>query len=205
MVPVIHAKYQYREKSRNLRSNVVRILRFLIRLQSFARARKRDPENLLFSFHGRFIIRSGISSLSLPLSLSPSLSLSLSLSLKKLTAMKNVDTTKATFTRRDSTRVEIQPGTHVNAVARLHGNPGRNFNPGQEARVEKGGKCMYTVKTGLKRFIVYFCMVLFQKIIPVVGKQLIEFFALDSNPPLVNTRQISTRLSCKHSLTFRKV
>ena len=42
----------------------------------------------------------------------------------------------------------------------------------------------------------------------MVGKRLVEFFALDSNPPLVNTREISTqpelvstRLSCKHSLS----
>ena len=37
----------------------------------------------------------------------------------------------------------------------------------------------------------------------MVGKGLVEFFALDSNPSLANTRQISTRLSCKHSLKGR--
>ena len=36
-----------------------------------------------------------------------------------------------------------------------------------------------------------------QKNIRVVGKRLVEFSALDSYPPLVNTRQIPTRLSCK--------
>ena len=35
----------------------------------------------------------------------------------------------------------------------------------------------------------------------MVGKRLVQFFGLDSNPPaLVNTPQISTRLSCIHSL-----
>ena len=35
---------------------------------------------------------------------------------------------------------------------------------------------------------------LFEKIVRVVGKRLVEFFALDSNPPLVNTQQISARV-----------
>ena len=48
------------------------------------------------------------------------------------------------------------------------------------------------------------CMILFQKIIRVVGKWLVEFSALDSNPPLVNTQQISTRLLCKRSLNAKR-
>ena len=38
--------------------------------------------------------------------------------------------------------------------------------------------------------------------VQVVGTRLVEFFALDSNSPLVNTRQISNQLSCKHSLSI---
>ena len=46
------------------------------------------------------------------------------------------------------------------------------------------------------------CRILFKNLW-VVGKQLVEFFALDSNLPLVNAQQISIRveLSCKHSHT----
>ena len=44
--------------------------------------------------------------------------------------------------------------------------------------------------------------------VTLVRKQLVEFSPLDSNLPLVNTREISTRLSCKHSLRkqyFKKI
>ena len=47
------------------------------------------------------------------------------------------------------------------------------------------------------------CGIPFQKNIRVVGKRLVKFFALNSNPPLANTRQISTWLSSKHSLNVR--
>ena len=72
--------------------------------------------------------------------------------------------------------------------------------PGSRGRVEKSGKMHVNSSTWVEKAGRVLCRILFQKIVRVVGTRLVEVFVLDSNPPLVNTRQSSTRLSCKHSL-----
>ena len=68
--------------------------------------------------------------------------------------------------------------------------------------VEKSWKCMHTVQPSLKR-LVHFAGSFLKKIIWVVGKWLVEFFAWFESASCT-TRQISIQveLSCKHSLTF---
>ena len=66
-------------------------------------------------------------------------------------------------------------------------------------RIEKSLKMhllKYTVQLRLDRLVVYFAGSLFPKKIRVVRKRLFEFFTFDSNPPLVNPQQISTRVGC---------
>ena len=74
--------------------------------------------------------------------------------------------------------------------------PGLRFNPGLEAGLRKKLKNACNSSTRVEKTRRVLCRILVPKIVRLVGKRFIEFFALDSNPPLVNTRQISTRLSC---------
>ena len=86
-----------------------------------------------------------------------------------------------------------QPAHYGNHVC-LHDNPGRETGLRFLPVLKKAEKCMKRVQSVLKRLVVYFCRILFQKNICVVRKRYFEFFTLDSNPPLVNTRQISARV-----------
>ena len=91
---------------------------------------------------------------------------------------------------------------HIKAIARLHDNPGLEaglrFQPG----LKKAEKCIprpgthVNSSTRVEEIRRVLCRIFFQKIVRVVGKGLglVEFFALDSSPPLVNTREISTRV-----------
>ena len=113
------------------------------------------------------------------------------------------------FTWRVSTRVEIQSGTHIKPGNRAFTwQSGLKSRPGL-SRVERPGwkKLIKHVNslTRVKKACRVLCRILFQKKYTGGRKSCDGLLALDSNPPLVNTRQTSTwagstQLSCKHSL-----